>query len=185
MKTHLGDNTFLCEDVPNYIMNAIHDEIETSSFSMPYQHGLAGNIKKEYLVETCFDDIAPYIETKAQKYKGERYRLTDLWINFMKKHEFNPCHTHGGDLSFVIFVQVPYNIEDEYAMFSESNAPCAGHFFFQYCDILGKIAEEQIPVDSSFENKMVMFPAGLRHGVYPFYTSDKYRITVAGNLERI
>ena len=31
----------------------------------------------------------------------------DLWVNFMKPGDFNPVHTHGGDYSFVIFLDVP------------------------------------------------------------------------------
>ena len=40
-----------------------------------------------------------------------------------------------------------------------------------------------IDVDKSFEGKMLMFPAKLQHLVYPFYTSDKERITVSGNIK--
>ena len=34
----------------------------------------------------------------------------------------------------------------------------------------------------SDEKKIIMFPAGLNHVVYPFYTSDDYRITISGNV---
>jgi hypothetical protein len=40
-----------------------------------------------------------------------------------------------------------------------------------------------IDVDKSFEGKMLMFPNSAYHTVYPFYTSDDYRITVSGNLD--
>ena len=42
---------------------------------------------------------------------------------------------------------------------------------------------DSIPVDKSFEGKMIMFPASQYHAVYPFYTSDEERITVSGNLK--
>ena len=30
---------------------------------------------------------------------------------------------------------------------------------------------------------MIIFPACVNHGVYPFYTSDDYRVSVAGNFK--
>ena len=40
----------------------------------------------------------------------------------------------------------------------------------------------QIDVDKSFEGKGFMFPSKQSHMVYPFYTSNEYRITVSGNI---
>jgi len=30
---------------------------------------------------------------------------------------------------------------------------------------------------------MIIFPSIIQHGVYPFYTSDEYRISVSGNID--
>ena len=40
-----------------------------------------------------------------------------------------------------------------------------------------------LPVDKSFEGKMLMFSANQLHEVYPFYTSDDLRVTVSGNFK--
>jgi hypothetical protein len=32
------------------------------------------------------------------------------------------------------------------------------------------------------ENTLLLFPAKLTHAVYPFYSSDDYRISVSGNV---
>ena len=37
-----------------------------------------------------------HIDTISPK---RSYKLENLWINFMKKGEFNPIHTHGGHIS--------------------------------------------------------------------------------------
>ena len=50
-------------------------------------------------------------------------------------------------------------------------------------DLLGEPMFDSIPVDKSFEGKMLMFSASQYHAVYPFYTSDEERITVSGNLK--
>ena len=39
-------------------------------------------------------------------------------------------------------------------------------------------------IDKSWEGVMILFPADTAHQVYPFYTSDDYRISISGNLTR-
>ena len=41
------------------------------------------------------------------------YYLEKLWINFQGPNEFNPPHSHGGALSFVIFAKVPTELRVE------------------------------------------------------------------------
>ena len=40
----------------------------------------------------------------------------------------------------------------------------------------------RIPIDSTWEGHIIMFPANLQHCVYPFYTSDDTRISFSGNI---
>ena len=46
------------------------------------------------------------------------FTLIDLWINYMKEHEYNPEHNHGGQLSWVIFLETP-DISEEQKTFTE------------------------------------------------------------------
>ena len=46
----------------------------------------------------------------------------------------------------------------------------------------GQINGHQVYVDKEFESKILMFPSSLSHCVYPFYTSNKKRITSSGNI---
>ena len=107
------------------------------------------------------------------------FTLMDLWINYMKAHEYNPEHFHGGQLSWVIFCKTP-DVSKEQKAF-EGRSPPPGSIAFHY-------GEPQHPkwADHTFnyqpqENYMWMFPAQLRHQVMPFHT-DGTRITVSGNL---
>ena len=84
----------------------------------------------------------------------------------------------------MMFVDVPYQIEDELNMYPDTSASCSGHFSFQFANMYGDLCEKFIPVDKLYNNKMFMFPSKLKHCVYPFYTSDEFRVTVSGNLER-
>ena len=54
--------------------------------------------------------------------------------------------------------------------------------FLQVSPIIrGGIDSVILNVDKSFEGKILMFPSYVQHQVFPFYTSDDYRITISGN----
>ena len=110
--------------------------------------------------------------------------LGPTWVNFQKKYEFNPVHTHNGMLSFVIYVKIPYDLEQE---FTEgpgrlANTHVNGCFQFLYTNSLGHIVPHTLKIDKTFESKILVFPSKMNHCVYPFYTSDEYRISVSGNI---
>jgi len=46
----------------------------------------------------------------------------------------------------------------------------------------GTIATENIPVDRKYEGVICIFPSTVNHMVYPFKTSDDFRISVSGNI---
>ena len=114
-------------------------------------------------------------------------KLSHLWVNYQKKHEFNPPHIHGGVMSFVIWMKIPYNLTDEEAVFpiTSGGAPRTSKFTFHYSNILGKMGHLVIPIDKSFEGVICLFPSELAHSVNPFYTSDDYRVSISGNLKLI
>ena len=57
--------------------------------------------------------------------------LKSLWVNFQKKYEFNPPHTHDDDLSFVIYTKIPDGLEEE-CKTSVSNSPGPGCIVFDF-----------------------------------------------------
>jgi hypothetical protein len=63
-----------------------------------------------------------------------------------------------------------------------ANPNLAGHFAFHFTDTLGDIRTYSIPADKTQENSILLFPARMKHSVFPFYSSDDYRITVSGNF---
>ncbi len=157
-------------------------------------HANAGNIKKEFDLVNCKDTILSLVSPILLKYPtifdfGDatktKLKLTSLWVNFQEKYEFLSTHTHKGKFSFALWIQVPYTMEEEIEFSSGSNKTTIlpATFNFHYTDALGKIRPWTIPVDKTFENKMVLFPGELNHSVHPFYTSNDYRIVVSGNLE--
>ena len=113
-----------------------------------------------------------------------RLYLNNAWVNFQNKHEFNPSHTHTGIISFVVWLKVPYTIKEEMMNKSVaySNSPVAGCFQFMYCDALGNINGHTISCEKETEGTILIFPAKMQHCVYPFFTSDEYRISISGNF---
>ena len=94
-------------------------------------------------------------------------RLHNLWVNYQKKNEYNPVHVHSGVVSFVIFVDIPYGPEERNNFYSD------GAF---------QLEKEVLPVDSSWNGTLLMFPSTTNHAVYPFRSTDKERTTVSGNI---
>ena len=165
--------------------------------SKKHNSKLAGNIRKEYILEQSHSIIRQLTYPLVMEYENHfnflkcfdmmtqnfPIELGKCWVNFQKKGEFNPVHSHDGIWSFVIYISVPFNIEEElkHSPGYESNNNCSGHFQFLYTNALGNINQNTIPVDKSFENTILVFPSKLVHTVYPFFTSDDYRISISGN----
>ena len=106
------------------------------------------------------------------------YYLEKLWVNFQGPNEFNPPHSHGGALSFVIFLKVPTQLRAENKNYKGLSAGPGGITF-----IYGDTEDRCISNHSVFpeEGDMYIFPAWLKHWVYPFKT-DCTRISVSGNV---
>ena len=112
-------------------------------------------------------------------------RRDDFWVNFQNKHEFNPFHMHHAIISFVIWMKIPYEYDNERKTEEAKGIGCeckSGCFEILYTDILGRILNYLYPLSSNSEGTVLIFPSQLSHQVYPFYTSDEERISISGNL---
>jgi Putative 2OG-Fe(II) oxygenase len=110
--------------------------------------------------------------------------ITSLWANYQQRYEYNPLHHHDGIVSFVIWVDIPYDVKEEQDFFPNRGfgQNTAAAFEFTYSGLDGRMLSHQIPVSKQDEGKILMFPASLKHQVYPFMTTDGVRISVAGNI---
>ena len=165
-----------------------------------FKYSLAGNINESYTIEDKdnwffnnvllkllneysegdLNAIIPSILTKNCVYV-----LNKFWVNFQKKHEFNPIHSHTqAAFSFVLWMQIPssYKKEKKLKFIKESNSPCSNSFQFIYTNILGTISKYTINLEPEDAGTILFFPAGLNHQVYPFYLSNKERISISGNI---
>ena len=178
----------------------IHRAAETGSLDkngiMRMNTALAGQITKEYQLTKSLPLLNPFLEEMGREYqKNWNYypkenpntdlKVESVWVNMQKKLEVNPLHNHDGTLSFVAWLYVPFQLEDERNMENCKNSrtvELASTFQFVYTTALGTIANCPMFVENGWEARIVMFPAKLLHIVYPFQTSDEYRISIVGNL---
>jgi uncharacterized protein (TIGR02466 family) len=113
--------------------------------------------------------------------EGVELHAHDLWVNFMKPGDFNPVHTHGGNYSFVIFLDVPKQLQKEQQEF-EGTSVKPGSLMFEFTQQARPKWAETGQAFLPSTGDMLVFPALLQHWVVPFKTKCT-RISVSGNLE--
>ena len=198
--SHLPNVGLTNGKIPPNIYQALNQEIvdihNDDSNTMRMNRTLAGQITKEYEITKSRQLLDPFLEEMGRAYQKEWYyfdekdlnkdlKVESVWVNMQKKLEVNPLHKHDGVLSFVAWLYVPFKLEDEKKMENVKNSrtvQLTSTFQFVYTTVLGTIANAPLFVESGWEGKIIMFPAPLLHMVYPFQTSDEYRISIAGNL---
>ena len=172
---------------------------ETDGKSM--KDNLIGNISNSLIIEDRANFffkkvLLSHIQKYRHTYQGDPIRphvygsvdmvLNGFWVNYQYQHEFNPYHHHGGIYSFVIWLKIPTKWEEQHNLpFMDGVNDAyrkASDFEFEYCDLLGDIRNHSFRLDKKMEGRMLFFPAGLRHTVYPFYNCEEPRISVAGNV---
>lgn len=181
-------------------INAIQDSNFKREQNPSKRADLVGHLEHEYSLtpesqELLDELLQPLLEVQIEQNKTFQYktavcdqdlpiRLEKSWVNFQKKYEYNPVHHHTGLFSFVIWLKIPYNRSDEDSCpnVPEKGGKMNGCFHTFFLDQFGAICDTSIPLDATFENVCLMFPAEAQHCVYPFYTSDEYRISVSGNF---
>lgn len=163
------------------------------------QHGYSRNYKlSDELVSLIDKEVLKLLHVYEDKYqyfnrlfnfvtnienKKIKLSLERLWVNLQRKGEFLPLHNHSGIYSFVIWTTIPYTTADEKDNTANPDLikNRTANFEFTYVDALGKINSYPIPVDKTLEGRICIFPAELHHQVYPFYSTDDVRISLAGN----
>jgi hypothetical protein len=193
-KKIIVEKGFIYDEIPSDVYEELLASIDISDINTkkPNNLALAGNIEKEFDVTNLISDsFRNYVCFIANQYyhhfplersgNNKNFQLLDTWLNYQQKHEFNPIHSHHGSLSYVVWIKIPYDINEELEMpnviSSSPHSRKNSIFEFMVDDL-----SHNIYVSSKMEGHIIIFNAKYRHQVYPFYTSDEYRISLAGNL---
>ncbi len=132
--------------------------------------------------DNCFYKQSNVANINFGKEEITGFCIRNFWVNYQKEYEFNPLHNHTGVFSFVVWLQIPFEVEDQKLLVSKSNSPCASTFQFVYTDILGQIRNFEVSLGSANEGEICLFPHSLCHQVYPFFNCKKDRISLSGNI---
>lgn len=157
---------------------------------------LAGAIKEEYMFKNVESWFMPQFSKALNHYErmfNEGWKETapniakpfkvldcDLWINYQRCKEYNPRHRHNGDLSFVIYLDIPNKlIEENKKTKQKFNNEGTGTIHFHHGEALPFAISsfEEMPRSGD----VYLFPAWMQHSVTPFF-EDAERISVAGNV---
>ena len=177
--------------LPDYIIKKL--KAEGKKARVHYNHKLAGHLDNQYLYpekvqQWFYTELQPVVQayrTGHCKFHGIEeldieMNADDLWVNYMQAGDFNPLHTHGGDYSFVLFLDVPKKLEEEQKEFQGTSAK-PGSLIFEFANQArprwATTGTNITPKTGDF----FMFPALLQHWVCPF-KSKVTRISVSGNL---
>jgi hypothetical protein len=141
---------------------------------------------RKFIVDILQPYLQVYMEFAKEWYNKKEtttpeLELTKVWINVQKAYEFNPEHTHGGDLSFVIYLDIPdaIRIEND-AYVGTSAGPGAINFRYGEDNDWACSTQSFLPE----KGEIFIFPAKLSHSVIPF-KSNVERISIAGNFKFI
>ena len=137
--------------------------------------------KKKYAAIT-----KPYLDSYSVSYKmwyGEKIKKIEtgpVWVNFMKKGEFNPPHIHPNhDLSSVLYLDIPPGLKKEVQQFKgRPGGPGAVNFFIAGPQAFHNNFYTFQPEVGDF----FIFPWTLTHFVGPFQSSGT-RTSIAANFK--
>jgi len=198
-----SDEWFVHHELSDEMISYLWDQIDIAKEEdIDYNGVLVGNLERSLLLrdpdDRILDVFNKIFESDAGKLITKRFAncfknvlidenvkstnpvLKQLWVNFQKKYEFNPLHSHTGIMSFVIWMQIPYDWENEIQRpgLREMAKKKIGNFSFVSRDF----TDYTFTMSPKLEGHMVLFPSDLRHEVHPFYTSDEERISISGNI---
>lgn len=110
-------------------------------------------------------------------------RVVNAWVNFTSPGpDFNPPHIHNSDLSCILYLSVPDEME---TIHEGSKTPWRHNGCTQF--IWGNSAPfttNEFVIDPPTLGRLIIFPANLTHYVMPYYNkSGQKRVTLSANFQ--
>ena len=177
-------------------LNLLEESKKAENSNNTMESGLTyPTIPNHYYVKDCVEELGQFVFTLKEEYDKTYpgldnagtltdplpYYMTAPWFNFQKKGQFLPQHTHDGLYSFSLWLQIPYEYEEE-KVTNKWNGDMLMCFEFTYLTMDGQFKFHNIPLSKKDEGTIIMFPSKLPHMAYPFYSTEGTRISVSGNI---
>ena len=191
---HWGPFLFYTKITPKECQMLLREGKKCQKKSNDFTTRLAGHLSEEYTftegnhMGAIQATLHKYFEAYAfayNKWRGgktqklSQFKIESLWINYMKANDFNPPHAHSGDLSFIIYPDMPKAIIKENKKY-KGTAQGPGGVSWYYGD---GVSYEYIDTVAHLPERgdLFIFPASLKHWVFPF-KSKVERISISGNV---
>ena len=127
-----------------------------------------------------------YFETYGCPFKQKTTHTHELafsrfWCRASLDGDYQSIHDHQGIFTFVVWLTVPFEGADERQV-QAGFRPEASDFVLVYPDTCGQLQKRNFVLGKGAEGKMLFFPSDINHIVYPHYTTQEYRIALAGDV---
>jgi len=155
-------------------------------FDMDYSKKIFHMLKSHFdtYMDVYVDQWKPRVREIYDLNSVELELSAECWVNFQRKMEYQPRHIHDGDISFVLYLDVPEEIEYE---------PYVGRYIkpgriaFTYGQNVDSLRDSFMGevVSNVFTPKtgqIFIFPASLAHEVASF-KSDVVRVSLSSNVK--
>lgn len=185
------------------IINGVADDIlsdKEKSKKWDWSHKLVGKVSKEIQIpvtntkdreflfkimrQGCLDYLNYMIDkkrnnpwTRFETGKNptlQNIHLTQSWVVSQYAGDFNPFHHHYGDFSAGVYLKVPKGMTDEWEKDFQDHYPAKGLIEFGFGE-----AQSFRSDNLKFKpevGKFLVFPAWLKHLVYPFSVEGERRM---------
>ena len=146
-----------------------------------FQFNTCANVEESYGASSFMEDVVGNIGLQALKGlvnelpKTHRWRILESWVEYRKKGDFlPPTQVPGGDMAFAIWINIPYDMEEEMSHPRHQNTyhPCAAKTQRIYTSPIGKIATRDFVFTKADEGVMLIYPSSVLLQTFPFNTSE-------------
>ena len=157
-------------------INVINSQIEKSTISKnnDYSSKLASQIKNEIRLSNSFvskklskeliKNIKNYLKD-SEIVKIKEIKIINLWVVKQLKNEYNPIHYHDGQLSGVVYLKKPKNMNDNKMVM---NKKIKTNGTIDFINGQRSFLSKSIYNLNPKVGDLVLFPNYLMHTAYPF-----------------
>tara|TARA_B100001939_G_scaffold267855_1_gene235335 strand:+ start:11536 stop:12225 length:690 start_codon:yes stop_codon:yes gene_type:complete len=104
-----------------------------------------------------------------------------FWCRASTVGDYQSLHHHESVLSFVVWMNIPFNSRIERNI-QPGFRPSAGDFCLYYTDSIGQVQEMTWHISKECNGQMIVFPSAWKHAVWPHFSTEDYRISIAGDV---
>ena len=83
--------------------------------------------------------------------------------------------------TFVVWLKIPFDGMVE-AKEQAGFRPEASDFVLVYPDTCGQLKKKHYRLNPHMDGMMIFFPSDMNHLVYPHFTTEEWRISIAGDI---